>query len=1813
MTRTTTHETATGVQDIADALRSRLHRYIEAAYHLRDSSVVDERRMLLNEPGAIAQEAFLETTPSYELGRAYAQLGLPNPIGSTLEELAAWEPGIGIFARPYRHQAEALQAFFNDRRDLIVSTGTGSGKTETFLLPILGSLLEEAAHRRESFNLPGFRALLLYPMNALVSDQIARLRRLFGDERLSSLFRSRYRRHPRFGMYTSRTPYPGQRDPDKDRRNLDPLLRYYLDLEEAAQRDGPGSQSAQLVGELRSRGRWPAKDLAAFFGKPGSQREKRLLTQPGDRELLTRHEMQQHCPDILVTNYSMLEYMLMRPIERSIFAQTRDWLAADPTNNLILVVDEAHLYRGTAGAEVAYLIRRLQARLEIPRERLRCILTSASLGPDETVETDALSFAEALTGSLQPSGRSFQLIRGYREPRPPARQGTPAEAQALAAFDQAAFVGRVDALAAAAAAVRALSVTLNWPTMPDEAATHDEVLRRYLYERLDGFGPLEWLIAQSTGNATSLSTLAQKLFPEAPFTEARRALETLLTLGTYAHNGQRPRLQTRVHMLFRGLPSLWACVNPHCHARLSGAREDALLGRLYTAPRTHCTCGARVYELLAHRDCGSVFLRAFGAGDQADFYWHEMSSKLDTPTLQETWLIVERPHRDQERKGAVEPIWMDCMTGRVATMPPLDRSGYRQLWRVTANAAQSADDDEDDQATEHTTGFKTCPVCLRKKAEKKILDLATRGERPFANIVHEQFRNQPHSRPVSAQLPNGGRKVLIFADGRQKAARLARDLPREVELDTFRQALVLALHKLEQLNKPTAIDNSLYIAFVAVCHEHRLHFFDKEFDSQARLLKDIHEFEEQYDADLAFALDEWPSVIDEPPMRYRQLLFDMVCNPFYGAYALAVMVTMPITSTLRRMRRDLAVFPEIVREQIETITTFWIQEMLRKGAFDKSLPEHVRQRVSAYAKAPTHGKAFKDLEAVLTAGAGLNKDQLKHLRTLLYNEFTAQDERGLTYLKPQTLALKPAFDATWQHCDACSNLQHTPLLGRCAVCGAQELVAAPPDALTITARYDYYRQPLRDAVHGTRPAHLTAEEHTAQLSQRDAGAVYATTEEFELRFQDIALGTDRPPVDVLSCTTTMEVGIDIGSLVAIGMRNVPPQRENYQQRAGRAGRRGSAVSTVVTYADSGPHDHFYFAHPEHMIAGPPRRPLLSIDRRTLAQRHINASLLQTFFHSRLDRLSDAEQVALSRERVSLFTALGSFSDFFRGEGSLTMAAFKQWLDTQVFTSGGSVAHTIAAWLPEDIAPGDVAAKVSLVVEAAQRLVAALDAIEADPPERRQTGADGNPREPDLLDVLFDAGLLPSYAFPTDLASFYVFGRDGDKVVIKERPQQSKLQALSEYAPGRLLVVNKETYRVGGIYVPHQGYDAPVRKLFAQPLPTYVYCPECTYLRLEPLRGHEQCPICRTTLQAVEMLDPPGFAPEKGIPVGDRDREQEMSYAIGAQLPLPVAPDALEWHPGPGAELQYAYAENQRFVAVNRGPDEEGFVVCEACGAAWPAKNAPKDKPHDRPYLTPSGFGRSLCRGTLHAQPISLGTTFRSDLLLIRSRLQAPLGGLPGDPWLQDALRTTAEALALAASRVLDVDPAELSAGFRLLPCDGRTNAGFDFYLYDTASGGAGYAAEAGAELQTILQATLELLEDCPGQCERSCTRCLRHYGNRFWHRALDRHLAAQLLRHILYGEAPEVPAITAQRRQLAALRRFLELEGWDIAPEAEDVPLAARWHGRHVTVGVYPALLDPGSSEFRHPLRSGALLLRDYVLARDLPAAYAAVRKAAGH
>ena len=471
-----------------------------------------------------------------------------------------------------------------------------------------------------------------------------------------------------------------------------------------------------------------------------------------------------------------------------------------------------------------------------------------------------------------------------------------------------------------------------------------------------------------------------------------------------------------------------------------------------------------------------------------------------------------------------------------------------------------------------------------------------------------------------------------------------------------------------------------------------------------------------------------------------------------------------------------------------------------------------------------------------------------------------------------------------------------------------------------------------------------------------------------------------------------------------------------------------------------------------------------------------------------------------------------------------------------------------------------------------------------------------------------------------------------KFSLSKRPQQSKDKALSEYAPGRLIVVNKETYRIGGIYVEGTGSASPATGLFSRPLGKYVYCPLCTYIRDAPLRREDEtCPVCETPLRERELLDPPGFSPERGRPLDERDREQEISYATSAQFPTPIESDRFQWKQNAGTHIRHAYEQDRKLVIVNKGPGESGFKVCEACGAAKPDTEPWPAGPHPRPFLVPNYVlqkeGLSwLCNDAIRKNPIYLGHSFLTDILLLRISFCLPLKYDPRHPWLQDALGTTAEALSLGASRQLDIDAGELSAGFRLMPAvsggDPSALGLADIYLFDTAAGGAGYAAEAGDLIVRVLQRTLDLLRECPENCERSCTKCLRHYGNRYWHERLDRHLAAELVTYAQCGTAPSIGSIAKQCTDLIPLQRYLELEGWSSSLDSNihgvQVPLLVRDNaqGNWVAIGTYPALLDKDASSFDHPLYAldgeddvAVSLLADYVVSRDLPTAYQQFRR----
>ena len=519
------------IQDTIEQLHGSLRDYIEATYHISTPALIEQRKELLDRAGVIYQVPYIESTPRYQSGENYAAIKGMSPAALEVYKILSTPAGglpALLYDPPYKHQSESIRLNLVDGKNLLIMTGTGSGKTESFLLPILGKLAYEAHSNSSVFrDQSAVRALILYPMNALVNDQLGRLRSLFSDPRIVARFKQWAQRPPRFARYTSRTPYAGIRTKEKDQRKLKAFDDFYVEIQRQAQ--GPASdeqlQAKTLLEQLKARGKWPAKpDLLAWFGDKNSEWQdrktkafQRAVMLPDDVELVTRHEVQAAPPDLLVTNYSMLEYMLMRPIERPIFDKTRDWLAQNLDEKFLIVLDEAHLYRGAAGAEVGLLLRRLRDRLNIPPERFQVICATASFKNANY----APEFGAQLAG-VPPE--TFVPIQGEFAWRPHAAPGTKRDAEVLASVDLDKFYE---------AETEGERASLIQPILDHLHVAGGDGLEADLYHALAEFPPLGLLINTTMKQARKVEELGRELFPDAPQI-ADTATTVLMALGSMA-------------------------------------------------------------------------------------------------------------------------------------------------------------------------------------------------------------------------------------------------------------------------------------------------------------------------------------------------------------------------------------------------------------------------------------------------------------------------------------------------------------------------------------------------------------------------------------------------------------------------------------------------------------------------------------------------------------------------------------------------------------------------------------------------------------------------------------------------------------------------------------------------------------------------------------------------------------------------------------------------------------------------------------------------------------------------------------------------------------------------------------------------------------------------------------------------------------------------------------------------------------------------------------------------------------------------------
>lgn len=565
-----------------------------------------------------------------------------------------------------------------------------------------------------------------------------------------------------------------------------------------------------------------------------------------------------------------------------------------------------------------------------------------------------------------------------------------------------------------------------------------------------------------------------------------------------------------------------------------------------------------------------------------------------------------------------------------------------------------------------------------------------------------------------------------------------------------------------------------------------------------------------------------------------------------------------------------------------------------------------------------------------------------------------------------------------------------------------------------------------------------------------------------------------------------------------------------------------------------------------MIRGSVIDPRLTLENAEITRRHLRAYLLQRYHEDRIPGPAPGAD-------PNLFSVLGKVGDFKTHGSILNRFDFAKWLAE----NSDELAKAADRWLPSELSPQDRKALISeMAADVTSTIDDAIDYVqgEEEPPESGTEKAEGD-AEPDaeisadpdesarvvdpakdkLLDRLLYRGVVPRYAFPTDVVAFHVFNRDQSsafRAVIDFAPTQGLTMALSQYAPNKQLWINGKQYTSKAIYSP---YPADRRTAWGKRR-LYFECDVCSHARTEDYskereNATDNCPACNTPNAfgpARVWFRPVGFAhPIDTSPETEPDAPNETARATRAKLVMQTPKPDKGWVQV--SDRVRAFRAREFLLVSNTGIDADGYDYCLACGRIE-SSAIPEEllsQPHARPFRTDED---GPCPGAAAKRHVVLGTDFKTDIALFSLPLSDPFRLLPGSIEADTALRTVCEALAKAASQTLDIEQGEVLAEFRpALTESGATGHEVEVFLYDTLAGGAGFSTELVSRAPELFARARKLLANCPEGCDASCYRCLQSFRNRMEHALLDRKLGMQLLEHTLHGGYPTYPPERAER------------------------------------------------------------------------------------
>lgn len=1799
-----------------EEIRENFILYIKTAFGTKFKSFEARREALLRQNRVLTQPPWIEPLPRY------LSSGMKVP-GLMETDLPGMGPGgVSLFKsfvqcgligdyELHTHQKEMLTKALQGR-NCVVTAGTGSGKTESFLMPLFAQIAKEVSRwtppgtqpdhlfdwwedgrwkescrngrrlvrsyrisqREHETRLAAVRGLILYPMNALVEDQLTRLRRAL-DSGSAANWYSQHTNGNRvyLGRYNGGTPVPGSEFKQPDGRGNPRLDRKRIErlVEEMKNVDG-ASQAAR-----------------SHAARTGESDSRFFFPRIGGSEMHNRWDMQDNPPDILITNFSMLSIMMMRECDQKIFDKTRDWLACldvpegqredeKPNRIFHLIVDELHLYRGTAGAEVAYLMRLLLLRLGLhpDHQQLRILASSASLEPDDD---RSMRFLKDFFGTAA----DFEIIKGHQQPVPPlpSAQVLPVEPFRYLA-DHA---GELSDKARRNDLLKEVCRLLSGRPVTDHLQ---------LFTQLKGFNlasrMLNACMVGGEPRAVSLDIFAERTFGENN-EQSRKAVRGLLLVRSFYDEFEDQSAQPhglpsfRLHYFFRNIDGVWASIWPD-----TDAIDLCPAGELYPASKIISREGYRVLELLYCDNCGTLLFGGNRLTEQPGI-WELLATTPDIegiPERQAARLVERRTFHDYAvfwpqagQKYGNPGNWsqskFDGQTSRTSTA-----SWKEACLNVRTGHVQLEHDLSEDEPEQWVKGFLfdidisggdraeefralpcLCPACCADHRRRHRRS-PVRGFRTGFSKVSQIFTKE-----LFYQLPESSRKLVVFSDSREDAAQISNGVERNHFTDLVRETIYNEL-LMDVTGEPqllAELEQDIHrTAFSPTAQRYRSRITETLFSELRDLIEMASQPEEgqikRFRQDIQKAKDKIEEIRDRAQKRIvpisrlltppnnvndcgtliRRLLHIGVnpagCDILMQEHGWdkqwhhwtvlfdfkrlnwrqdlpadqqgVIMARQRIHENLRKTLADLFFsrlyfsfessglgWPQVSLSQEE-----WEQLAAESGlivddfretcdSYLRILGDKYRHEVSEYSLIdyPNYADAIVGLKSYVRKVADRKGVPEMDLGNAIFQALRgAGHANAVIIIRHLDIKVALEDDPVWI-CQVCGRNHLHKSAGTCTNC-----LADLPDNPAQVCINIWRTNHLANAIaQGREPLRIHCEELSAQTDNQL---------ERQRHFRDMIIdlpGSERKflhqvdEIDVLSVTTTMEVGVDIGNLQAVMLANMPPMRFNYQQRVGRAGRRGQAFAAVLTLCRGRSHDEHYFSMPERITGEAPPVPFLTMNQDRIVQRLLAKECLRLAFRHAGVRWWDGPE-----NPPDSHAEFGTVSDWDRNRPAILkwLSVHKEEQKQVIRALTGRERIDLLTWL-ETALPHQI------------------DHVTENP----EVTGDG------LGEQLAEGAVMPMFGMPSRTRELY-HKLKGDRAFTISRDLE---MAITEFAPGSQKTKDKAIHTAIGftspLYYRHPRWET------SDPFPYRLWmqrCKACGHTKTEAAQQSvQQCPGCGIT------RDDTGTFDEFQIVIPDAFRTDLTSgedakddYNIHFGIPSALAetsPHMTDTRPE-GSNIISSLSDDGRVWRIN---DNAGNLFEGALTTTPP----PPDRQNSGRVTTLTNQWIDVRFRNPDGPTETLALAAGKTTEILRLRPAAVPAGLNLDPAHSNrAVRAAVISAAFILQRFLgdnfDIDPEEVEVANLVVRTlvDGR-NVG-EIVLSDRLPNGAGFVNQTHQDIVRILReicnptrtdsyAAIIQTPQHADSCDHACTDCLMVYRNMTYHGLLDWRLGLSYLKILL--------------------------------------------------------------------------------------------------